>query len=118
MSAWASLNQAENTQNYRQFWIRFNVVSGQLLHGFNYVYVRRTDSGKFMVITPITDVVAIDNRYAVPIHWSQGKYPIIFMGRMMNSDGMFPRSVFDGRRCKVKKDKKGRIFICMEEVVE
>lgn len=108
------LNADANNELYR---IRFTVmVSEKLLKGINYVHLQKTDS--YIIVTPLTAEWKTDgNPFSVPVYRNKDRSVCISLTKLVKHEGFVRKSLF-GKRYKVKRDKKGKIYICLKEVVE
>jgi hypothetical protein len=113
VTAWASL-----IKNKSGAVIRFNTTAAALLADCEWVTVRKTPSGSHIIVKPIRDpqwkVDLIE--YKNKVGRKEGKYPEIYVGSFVAS-GFLPEIIF-GKRYKVKKDKNGWIYICLQEPIE
>jgi hypothetical protein len=96
--------------------VRFNEPVRKAFDGAKYCLVRVTNDGKYIVFIPqhggLEEKTATNSRICDDkshgIRVSLNKYV---------SSGTIKRSLF-GKRYKVKKDKRGYIYVCLEEPVE
>ena len=115
--AWCALNPV-NGKELQQYRLRFNIKAGVLLRNVDYVYIRRTDNGSHIILTPMSYFEKTKGmpRDVFHVGWWQDA-PFVYITPLV-SNGFLRRDLFDGRRCKVKRDKQNRIYICLTEVVE
>ena len=116
--AWCALLHT-NTNRNNVYRIRFNMVTSHLLDGVDYVSVIKTE--RYLVLTP-TDVNEVKNNNVVHIlHKNERGYNIAYinMNRIVMHERIISGSFFGlGTRYKIKKDKDGRIYICLAEVIK
>ena len=95
--------------------VRFNEPVRKAFDGASFCLVRVTDDGKYIVFIPQSALaektatnsqICADRTHGVRI--SLNKYV---------SSGLIKRSWFD-KRYKVKKDKRGYIYVCLQEEVK
>ena len=114
-TAWASLFRG-NGRDYDTYKIMFNSISAPALDGIEFVTIKR--SSTHIVLEKMNAWDAENSKKAHSIYRRKGKYPEICMQKLVNKEGFLSKDLFDGRRCKVKRDKSGRVYICLTEVVK
>ena len=106
-----------DTKSNESYRIRFTAfVTEKMLNGIKYVYLHKTDN--HIIVTPLSDEwKAEQNPYAIPIHRiDRGKAAAISLNNLVKNERWLPKGFF-GKRYKVKRDKKGKIYICLKEEV-
>ena len=97
--------------------IRFNAVASLAFKSVEWVEVSKTKDGKYIILTPTTEPLPGERRSVGHIDWDGG-YVRLFANYMVKHEQFLRASWFDNQRHKVKKDKKGNIYICLWEVIE
>ena len=120
--AWCSLLCTSTNRNtlYR---LRFNQVSSVLLGGVDYAYVQKTP--KYLVLFPAdekTDPLKTNNRVHI-VHKDERNInrPVVevCLNRIVLHEGLLSSDYFGSKkRYKVKRDKHGNVYICLQEVAE
>lgn len=106
----ASLDIVNNRAKGPMFKIRFNKLAMDVLDG--YTHVQMYKAKEYILIKPVT--TATDrNIYYINRHNSTAS---INVGRLV-SIGFFDRALF-GKKYAVKKDRKGNLFICLNEEIK
>ncbi len=109
--AWASLC-ITNTDNSTYYRIRFNRLAGKLLDGTRYVVLSKTVDGNYLVISPI------DHAENGSLTVTRDPYGFCWLHiTSLVTGGNLPKRLFR-KRYKVKRDKAGRIYVCLKEVVK
>ena len=108
-----------NTNRSDIYRVRFNMVTSHLLDGVDYVSVIKTE--RYLVLTPTDVLPAKDNNVVHVLHKKERGYEIAYliMNRIVIHERIISGSFFGlGTRYKIKKDKDGRIYICLTEVIK
>ena len=115
--SWCSFIESDGQNSRHTYRIRFNRISSRLFCGCKYVYVRK--SKNHIIFTPVHDELDAEGRKGfLPVHYDTVGGAIISANNAVNQQGFIPSRLFGtGKRYKVKKDKDGRIYICINEVV-
>lgn len=109
--AWASLC-VTNTDNSTYYRIRFNRTAGKLLDGVRWVVLSKTADGAYIIVSPI------DHQENGSLTVTRDTYGFAWLHTTsLVTGGNLPKRLF-GKRYKVKRDAKGRIYICLKEVVK
>ena len=116
-AVWASLDTIRG-KDCLQYRIRFSARASVLLKNVDYVYVRRTESGSHIILSPMSCFSADKGmpRDVYHVGWWNG-VPVVYCTPLV-SGGFFRRDLFDGEHRKLKRDSKGRVYICMNEIIE
>lgn len=117
-AVWASLDTIRGAECI-QYRIRFSKRAGILLNNKDFVYVRRTENGSHIILTPMTCYegdVRKRPRDVFRVGWWNG-VPVIYCTTLVSS-GFLRRDLFDGEHRKIKRDSQGRVYVCMNEIIE
>lgn len=105
-------------RNAIEYYIRLNGEAAKLLKGLPYVKVGKTTDGKYIVIEPCERHEGMTSRkVSYRGRRDTDKAAYIFVSAWV-SMGFFPTAWFSGEWRKVKKDKHGRIYVCLEELID
>ena len=105
-------------RNAIEYYIRLNGEAAKLLKGLPYVKVGKTKDGKYIVIEPIHRYDGMTSRkVSYRGRKETDKSGYIFVSAWVNMS-FFPTEWFNGDWHKVKKDKHGRIYVCLDELIE
>lgn len=115
MAAFATLSARTNGSE-KYYTIRFNTVASRAMDGVEWMEVSKTKDGKYIIFTPSTEPLENMRRSMVRIERTSG-CARIFCSWIVKHEQFFRADWFDSRRRKVKKDKKGNIYICLKEVI-
>ena len=116
MAAFVNLTAKSGKTSF-DYTMRFNAVASLALKGVEWVEVSKTKDGKYIILTPTTEPLPGERRSVGHIDWNSG-YVRLFANYMVKHEQFLRASWFDNQRHKVKKDKKGNIYICLLEVIE
>ena len=96
-----------SNENYR---IRFSRLASVLFDGVEWVKISKTMD--YIVLTPL------QAREQYAFHVCRDPYNAAWISfvYLVRREGEVSKTLF-GKRYKVKRDKKGRIYICLNEVV-
>ena len=109
--AWASLC-VTNTDNYTYYRIRFNRLAGSLLDNVRWVVLSKTADGAYIIVSPI------DHQENGSLTVTRDTYGFAWLHiTSLVTGGNLPKRLFR-KRYKVKRDKAGRIYVCLKEVVK
>lgn len=112
---YATLFKAD-VNRYTAFRIRFTTAVAPYLGSANYVYIAKVRD--YIVIWPVSaDWKAEKNKHAFPVRRHKYGDAVICVTRLVTQEGAIQPEVF-GKRYKVKRDKSGKIYICLKEEVE
>ena len=100
----------------RIYQVRFNEPCKKSFDGAKFCYVKATDNRKYIVFIPIREVMAEKTAMNSRICYERGKAVRVSLNKYV-SNGMIKASAF-GKRYKVKKDKRGWIYVCLQEELE
>ena len=105
-------------RNNIEYYVRLNGEAARLLKGLPYVKVGKTRDNKYIVIEPS---VHYEGQTSRKVSY-RGRKPTdkaayIFVSAWVNMS-FFPTEWFSGTWHKVKKDRHGRIYVCLEETIE
>lgn len=111
MPATATLQGTDTNKsvNYR---LNLNIVASMALDGVEYCEVMKT--ANFIVIKPIGN--DMKSPYKCKVCRSRGKYVGFSLMRFVG-DGTIAKRYFR-HKYKVKKDKHGWLYVCLNEVVD
>ena len=98
-------------------YIRLNGEAARLLNGKPLVSVKKTADNKYIVLTPVdmNDLTEMCRR--VRLKGKREKSAYVFVTQWVNTS-FFVIDWFCGAHYKVKKDRHGRIYICLNEVID
>ena len=114
MGAYAMLS-ATNTDNSVNYRLALNITASEALGGTT--WVRLTKTPNFIVITPLVivgDPGEVKNK--THVYYSRGRYAQMGIMRMV-SDGSIRKDLL-GKRYKIKKDKEGKLYVCLNEEIK
>lgn len=97
--------------------MRFSkVVSEKMLGGIEFVHLHKTDN--YIIVTPITEAWKADgDNSAIPLVRKSDGSVLITLNRLVKREAFLHKGLF-GHRYKVKRDRYGRIYVCLNEVVD
>lgn len=105
-------------RNNIEYYVRLNGEAARLLKGFPYVKVGKTRDNKYIVIEPCEHHEgATSRKVSYRGRRDTDKAAYIFVTQWVNMS-FFPKEWFSGEWRKVKKDRHGRIYVCLEETIE
>ena len=110
-AAWASLLKVD-TSDTEAYKVRFNALTSRLLDNVSRVKVYA--NRRYVVFEPTTEVSK--ETFGVFRDGGRNAY-CVSLNRLVNQERVLSKERF-GKRYKVKKDQKGRIYICLTEEVE
>lgn len=99
----------------RHYYIYLNTITTNWLQGSEYVQLYKPESGKYIVIVPLSNLSAMENREAKTVRRQRGA-SMIRCGRMVSSGEL--RKDLLNVRYHVRLDRKGWIYICLNEPFE
>ena len=100
-----------------EYYIRLNNVAARLLGDKQWVRVGKTTDNKYIVITPVDNGEEMNMCRKVVTREKDRSAAHIFVSAWV-TNGFFDASWFGGKRYKIKKDRNGRIYICLNERME
>jgi len=104
--------------NAIEYYVRLNSEAAKLLKGLPYVKVGKTKDNKYIVLEPVPSYNGMTSRkVSYRGRKEDGKAAYIFVSAWVGMS-FFPGEWFSGNWHKVKKDKHGRIYVCLEELIE
>lgn len=116
VSAWVSLLKVDSDASAEQYKFRFNKKSSSLFSGYSFITIKKTPS--HIIITPLTQEDGVNIPYAMSFCFDKNGGAIISANRLVRQEGFFRRSMFDGGRYRVKRDKHGNVIICLKERID
>lgn len=104
-------------RNNIEYYVRLNGEAAKLLKGLPYVKVGKTKDNKYIVIEPAQKYEGMTSRkVSYRGRKATDKAAYIFVSAWVGMS-FFPTDWFDGRWTKVKKDRYGRVYVCIEDIV-
>lgn len=97
------------------YYLRLNSACAKAFNGATYVHIGKTVDGRFIVIEPILDPGAKRTKNTSKVIVEPSGAIRLACTRFVSSR-FFPEYIF-GKRYRVKKDKAGKIYICLQEEV-
>lgn len=114
MGAYGTLS-ATNTDNSVNYRLALNITASEALGGTT--WVRLTKTHNFIVITPLVIVGdPAEVMHKTHVYYSRGKYAQMGIMKMV-SDGSIRKDLL-GKRYKIKKDKDGKLYVCLNEEIK
>ena len=109
MKAFATFTHGYNgtTESYR---IRFNSVASVLLKDVNWAFLSKT--GDYIIVAPYR----WQENGTFGIYHDNHNCAWLSANTIVKQNGSLSKSLF-GKRYKVKRDKKGNVYICLNEEV-
>ena len=114
MGAYGTLS-ATNTDKSVNYRLALNITASEALGGVE--WVRLTKTPNFIIIKPL--VIVGDPKEVVNkthVCYSRGRYAQMGIMRMV-SDGSIRKDLL-GKRYKIKKDKEGKLYVCLNEEIK
>ena len=99
--------------DHDQYYIRFNLAAARCFEHMSIVELSKTVDNKYIIIKPIKTTKV--EPWMNTIRKTKSGAQIYVSGRV--TDGFLKPEWFDKRRCRIKKDRDGNIYICREEMV-
>lgn len=101
-----------------EYYVRLNGEAAKLLKGLPYVKVGKTKDNKYIVIEPsLQHEGATSRKVSYRGRKATDKAAYVFVTQWV-SMSFFPTEWFSGEWRKVKKDRHGRIYVCLDELIE
>lgn len=113
---YASLCRTQGVSSTGRYYIRFSAACAPLFDGAERCYCLKTKDNKYIVIRPITKLGIERKPTQLKISRTGSGITLSVTSRVR--EGFFSRLWFTGERYKVKKDREGRVFICLEDKVK
>ncbi len=106
-----------NGKNFDSYKLRFTTMVSRYLDGVNYVRLYKT--GNHLIVEPLTqDWKAEGSKAAFPVcRESKTGAVMIQLTDLVHNERFLRKELF-GKRYKVRKDKKGRLYVCLNEEVD
>ena len=105
-------------RNAVEYYVRLNGEAAKLFKGLPYVKVGKTKDNKYIVLEPSP---CYEGRTSRKVSYrgrkATDKAAYIFVSAWVGMS-FFPAEWFSGTWHKVKKDRHGRIYVCLEETIE
>lgn len=100
------------------YYIRFSPAVTKAFDGAKFCYVKRTVDGEYIVIRTVTKPIheIIEKPWIYRLREQKNATYLSCTGLV--NDRFLKRQWFDGRHCKVKKDSKGNVYICINDIVK
>ena len=103
----------DRTNMYR---LRFNAIASKAMRDWLGAYISKTQD--YVILTPITSATEmLENKKAFTFYRKRENELFITVSALVNSNGYLSKRLF-GKRYRIKRDGKGRIYICLNEEVE
>lgn len=97
---------------YDNYLMRFNQLASVLLDGVDWVTMRKSD--KYIILdTALEDA---ENPEVYHVWHDPRNAALISLSSLVKKEGAIGKSMF-GKRYKVKRDRQGRVYICVKEIV-
>ena len=100
-----------NGKNNKTYYIKLNTMAMKTLKNPTMVSVMKTVDGNYIVLQPEDGDEIMPGMSLVK---KQGNAGFIYCSGAISSK-FLKKEWFDRRKCKIKKDKHGRIYICLNE---
>ena len=105
-------------RNAVEYYVRLKGEAAKLFKGLPYVKVGKTKDNKYIVLEPSP---CYEGRTSRKVSYrgrkATDKAAYVFVTQWV-SMSFFPDGWFNGDWRKVKKDRNGRVYVCLDEIIE
>lgn len=101
-----------------EYYIRLNGTAAKLLKDMTVVRIAKTTDGKYIVLEPVDKVYGPTCRKVTfRGRRAENKSAFVFVSAWVSMT-FFNSEWFSGDHYKVKKDKYGKIYVCLEDIIK
>ena len=105
-------------QSLSEYYIRLNGTAAKLLKDKNVVKIAKTTDGKYIVLEPVDRVYGKTCRKVTfRGRREENMSAFVFVSAWVSMT-FFDSDWFVGNHYKVKKDKYGKIYVCLDEITK